>query len=65
MKSNDASAGSLVAAPPARQLSPPQLQLTSFGCSLSAQSGSEERNAGAITRVSPSAPARTLPPPLW
>src|SRR3954463_12891888 len=41
-----------------RQLSPPQLQLTSFGASTSRQPPSADATRGAITTASSSAPAR-------
>ena len=54
MKSNDERSGCVTAIPPERQLSPVQLQPTSFGCSLSLQAVKR----GEITTASSSAPAR-------
>ena len=62
MKPKEVRSGSLAAAPPERQLSPSQLQLTSCGSSLSLQSPWADRNVGAITMVSPSAPAMNAAP---
>ena len=58
MKSNDVSVGWLVEVPPDRQLSPRQLQLTSFAASLSLQPGSDETRCGEITTVSSMASPR-------
>jgi hypothetical protein len=59
MKSYDVRRGSLDATPPERQLSPPQLQLTSFAASSSRQPlPSLEANRGEITSESSSPPAR-------
>ena len=58
MKSNDVRLLSLAATPPDRQLSPTQLQLTSFGASWSWQRPSADAIRGAITTVSSSAFAR-------
>src|SRR5262245_7842333 len=58
-KSNDVSLSALADVPPLRQLSPPQLQLTSLGSSLSRQlPPPADATRGAITIVSSSAPAR-------
>src|SRR2546427_12663028 len=54
MKSNDERSGVVAAMPPERQLSPLQLQPTSFGSSLSLHAVKR----GAIPTVSSSAPAR-------
>ena len=53
-KSNEDRSGWLAAAPPERQLSPLQLQTTSFGSGLSWQA----MMCGAMTTASSSAPAR-------
>ncbi len=54
MRSNDESSGWLAALPPDRQLSPLQLQSTSFGSGLSMQA----MMCGAMTTVSSIAPSR-------
>jgi len=52
------SSGWLAAAPPDRQLSPVQLQLTSFGASVSWQLPAADAIRGEITTESSSRPAR-------
>ena len=58
MKSNDVRSLWLAATPPERQLSPPQLQLTSFSARTSRQLPSADATRGAMTIASSSAPAR-------
>jgi len=58
MKSNDERSLLPGAAPPERQLSPPQLQLISFSASASRQLPSADATRGAITIESSSAAAR-------
>jgi hypothetical protein len=59
-KSNDVRSGWLAAVPPERQLSPVQLQLTSFAASVSRQLPAADATRGEITTESSSAPARNV-----